>query len=420
MITSVLARRRLRANKKRPAEQRGAIRRHTTRVLCGTATAGIALSTLGLAGAITPASAATQSLSPPVYTNSTAGYQAHGRLFRFASTTLTVPPRIMPTDNDGDAVIGIYTVCPGQSRSPSAEIYVEPGGRPDSVVYQGFLTGGQFKVSPHVGDQLTVSVYYDRQGHNYFTATDLTQHTTQTLRETLPAGMRPAYDHAELNANVIRNVAPSDADTQLWQFTGTRLTTYTGVHGTIQGPWQTSELVDTADGTSTSTVVASPSGLSNNGQDFGAWLRALPLAHTDGLAGYETSSGRGFRFASTTLTVPAATQPASAGDIAVIWLGQTGPTPRAYATITVHPGGGADSVSYAAEYGPSSNAGTFAVSPQPGDRLSVSVYYDQRGHDYFTASDLTQAATQTVQVNADLGGTAYTTAVIAGRYSTAP
>lgn len=188
------------------------------------------------------------------------------------------------------------------------------------------------------------------------------------------------------------------------------------MHGTLEGPWQLTKLVKTTDGTSTATVVESPSGLSNGGADFGIWLRAVPLAFTDGLAGYGISGGS-FRFVSTTLTVPAVTQPANADDVAVIWLGQTGPTPRAYATITVHPGGGAGSVSYAAEYGPNTSAGTFAVSPAPGDRLSVSVYYDRHGHDYFTATDTTSGATQTARVNADLADTAYTNAVIGGEIS---
>jgi hypothetical protein len=273
MITSVLARRRLRADQKRPAEQRSAIRRHITHVLCGAATAGIALSTLGLAGAISPASAATQSLSPPVYNIENAGYMASGRWFRFASTTLTVPPRILPKDNDGFVAIGIHATIRGEGSPPSAWIFVQPGGGPGSVSYQGFPNGGEFKVSPNVGDQLTVSVYYDRQGHDYFTATDLTQHTTQTVRETLPGGMRPAYDHAELSAAVSGDVTPPAADTRLWEFTGTRLTTYTGVHGTVQGPWQLTEVVRTTDGTSTGAVVASPSAPVNGGQDFGIWLR---------------------------------------------------------------------------------------------------------------------------------------------------
>jgi hypothetical protein len=273
MITSVLARRRLRADQKRPAEQRGAIHRHITHVLCGAATAGIALSTLGLAGAISPASAATQSLSPPVYSIGAAGYQAQGRWFRFASTTLTVPPRSVPKANAGDAVIRIYATIRGEGSPPSDAIGVSPGGGPGSIYYQGFPNGGEFKVSPNIGDQLTVSVYYDRQGHNYFTATDLTQHTTQTIRETSPGGMRPVYDNAELDSAVIGDVTPPAADTRLWEFTGTRLTTYTGVHGTVQGPWQLTEAVRTTDGTSTGAVVASPSAPVNGGQDFGIWLR---------------------------------------------------------------------------------------------------------------------------------------------------
>jgi hypothetical protein len=38
-----------------------------------------------------------------------------------------------------------------------------------------------FTISPNAGDQLTVSICYDQHGHYFFTATDLTQHTTQTV-----------------------------------------------------------------------------------------------------------------------------------------------------------------------------------------------------------------------------------------------
>ena len=86
-------------------------------------------------------------------------------------------------------------------------------------------------------------------------------------------GINPVFDSARLSAVVGGTVPQPAADTRLWQFTGSHLTTYDGVHGTILGPWQTSTLIKTSDGTPASTVVASPSGLSNGGQDFGAWLR---------------------------------------------------------------------------------------------------------------------------------------------------
>jgi hypothetical protein len=69
-------------------------------------------------------------------------------------------------------------------------------------------------------------------------------------------------------------VTPSpQAGTRLWQFTNSHVTTYTGVHGTILGPWTTSKLIETPSGTSSGPVVLSPSGLWNSGQNFGAWLR---------------------------------------------------------------------------------------------------------------------------------------------------
>jgi Peptidase A4 family len=410
MITSVLARRWLRISRGQPGEQQRRIRNGITRVGCAAAAAGIALTTAGTAA---QAMAATQSLGPPSYdgvNNYDAGYTAHGRWFRFVSTTLTVAPPTVPDPlHSGNGGMGIML----NGRRGAASISVAPGGGTGSIWWAAsYHNQLPFRLAPRIGDRLALTIFYDQHGHTYFTATDTTQGTTQTVRVTVGDVI---YSQASLAASVDPAVTPPPAtDTRLWQFTGTRLTTYTGVHGTMLGPWTTSEVIDTSTGTSSGRVAASPSGLSNNGQNFGVWLRALPLATTDGLAGYQASSGRGLRFVSTTLTVPAATQPASAADVAYIWLGQNGATPRAYATITVLPGGGTGSVSYATEYGPSTNAGTFAVSPKPGDRLAVSVYYDQQGHDYFTASDNTQAATQTVRVSADLAGTAYTTAVIGG------
>jgi hypothetical protein len=413
MFRSVLASRWLRADPQRPGEQHRHGARGITGAVCAAVAAGIAFTTAGLAGAAVPAAAATRSLGPPEYSSAWVGYQAGGRWFRYVSTTVTVPPQVVAPSpgapsQRGDATIWLY----GIGSVVPTEITVAPGGGPVSWGDPG--GSGTFRISPRIGDRLTLSIYYDQHGHVYLTATDLTRHTTQTVRTNVP---KMTYLHARLFAWVYNDATPPVADTPLWQFTDSRVTTYRGDHGTIVGPWTTSQTIVSTASTASGTVIASPSGLSNGGQDFTAWFRALPLAYTDGLAGYEASGGRWFRFVSTTLTVPAATQPASAGDFAAIWLGQHGATPRAYATITVLPGGGAGSVSYTASYGPRSNAGTFAISPRPGDRLAVSVYYDRLGHDYFTASDLTQAVARTARVNADLAGTAYTTAGIGGEIS---
>jgi hypothetical protein len=272
MFTSVLTSRQ-RTGRNQLAGQRHSARRGMARAVCAAVAAAAAFTLAGLAGAAAPAIAATHLPGQRIYNVENAGYLASGRSFRFLSTTVTVPPRILPKANDGFVAIGIAASCPGQCGPPSAWIFVQPGGGPGSVIYQGFTTAGMFKISPDVGDQLTVSVYYDRHGHNYFTATDLTQHTTQTIRLTLPGGMHPVYDRAWLDASVTGDVAPPAADTRLWKLTSTRLTTYTGVHGTLEGPWQLTKLVKTADGTATGAVVTSPSAPRNGGQNFGIFLR---------------------------------------------------------------------------------------------------------------------------------------------------
>jgi len=165
----------------------------------------------------------------------------------------------------------MYIMLQGKGSPAPAQIYVEPGGGAGSVGWND----GSFRVSPQVGDQLAISIYYDQRGHDYFTATDLTQHTTQTVRTD---GPKMIYLTARLFAVAYSTATPPAADTRLSNFADSHLTTYAGVHGTVLGPWTTSKMIVTSNGTSPGPVVASPSGLRNGGRDFDVWLRALPKA----------------------------------------------------------------------------------------------------------------------------------------------
>jgi len=132
-------------------------------------------------------------------------------------------------------------------------------------------------VNPAPGDQVTVSIFYDQKGHYSFTATDTTQGTTQTVTMAAPyAGSMPLNSAQVLAMFNNSTVIPPPADAQIWQFTGSKVTTYRGDHGTILGPWATSRWIDTTDGTHAGAVVADASvlsKLSNPRQDFGVWLR---------------------------------------------------------------------------------------------------------------------------------------------------
>ncbi len=361
---------------------------HITRALYAAAAAGITLGTLGFAGAGSPATAAPGSISPPAYSPSWAGYSVGGgRWFRFISTTLTVPAV------NGGAVIGLSHGQP--VGEPFAELEVNQEGGPGGVSVEAHVSPGGYgrlPLSPRAGDQLAISIYYDQHGHDYFTASDTTQHITRTVR--LTAGS-VIYDHGFVVGGGGPDYPPQ-ADTRVLQFTGSHVTTYTGAHGTLTGPWATWQYIATTTGTAAGTVIASPSGLSNGGADFGIWLRAIPVSYTTGFAGYADSVGP-FRFVATTMTVPPAQTPPANGGTALVSLGHNGgPTPRPYANIQVTTGGGAGSISY-----DSNNAqGTFTVNPAPGDQVTVSIFYDQNGHYTFTVTDTTQGTTQTVTVAA--------------------
>jgi hypothetical protein len=113
-----------------------------------------------------------------------------------------------------------------------------------------------------------------------------------------------------------------------------------------------------------------------------------PAIYTQPFAGYETGGGRWFRFVSTTLTLEPP-QASSSGPIAAAISLQHGGldgTPSA-ALIVMATG---DRVLC-------SCGGTFRISPSYGDRLALSIYYDRHGHDYYTVTDLTRHATQTVR-----------------------
>ena len=375
------------------------MRKHIARVLYAAAAAGIALTSFSMAGAGAQAGTATRSLSPPRHTAGVAGYTAEGRWFRFVSTTVTVAPRILPVSKPGSGDAMVELGSGFEPTFPYADIAVHPGGGPGSIkVSAGAPGGGQgrqtMRISPRVGDQLELSIYYDQKGHNYFTVSDLTQHTTQTVQITTGTVV---YSHAFVGSFAWGRYTPPQADTRLWKFADARLTTYTAVRGTMTGPWETTPWIGTTSDHSIGTVIVSPSELGNGGASFSLWLRPVPHSYTNELAGYEIY-GDQFRFATTTVTVPAplpgSIAKGGAGMRAEIQFNAS----AQYARIAVTPGGGSGSVSYRAATATHTDAGALALSPRVGDQVKLSIRYDQKGHDIFTATDLTQGITKTARV----------------------
>ena len=251
------------------------MRRHTVRTLfAAVATAGAALVTMGLAGAV-PAGATTpgthSAAYPIIYTNSQGGYTASGRWFRFVATTVKVPAT---GTYDGYAAV----VLSGPSAGP-VYLGIKPGGGAGSIGWSvgipPFGTGGGTlsNVNPSVGDTVLFDLYYNKtKGGVEATATDLTNGRTQTI--SIAEGTHALFTAAEVACILHNPTSPPASDYRLWQFTGSHVTTYTGTHGSMIGNWTTSEVRDTTNGKASGKLVMSPSFLFNNGGNFGVWVRS--------------------------------------------------------------------------------------------------------------------------------------------------
>ena len=238
------------------------------------ATVAAACSALLTAG-LTATSAAAQTggthtaAYPTVATSTRAGYMASGRWFRFVGTTVTVPPA---------GAYGHYArvVLRGQNVA-GVTLAIKPGGGPGSVgwavgVAPFGMGGGALDLAPAAGDTVRIDLYYDKTGGGVTaTATDLTTNVTKDV--TISEGTTAIFTKAEIGTVLDNPASPPTADSRLWQFTDTAVTTTTGVHGTVTGPWTTSMVIDTINGQPGGQVVMSPSFLFNNNANFGVWIR---------------------------------------------------------------------------------------------------------------------------------------------------
>ena len=253
------------------------MRRHIRRVMATAGTvAGATLLAVGLAGpgAASAATSSAHSQAPVIYTSNQAGYLvAGGRWFRYIGATVVVPPVPAKTGNAGYAEL----VLGGTGVTP-ASLGVKAGGGAASVGWNsvgglfGMGGGTMTGISPNVGDVLALSIYYDRAGHDFFTATDYTMGVSQTV--SVPSPPDVVYTAAEA-AGVVSNatVSAPTASIRLWSFTGGHVTTYSGTRGTLSGPWTTTTVVNTTTGTAGGQLVTSPGPLWSSGQNFGVWLR---------------------------------------------------------------------------------------------------------------------------------------------------
>lgn len=247
------------------------MRRHIVRAFVAMAAGGTALLTAGLTATTAAAqTGGTQAASnPTIATTTRAGYMATGRWFRYVATTVKVPAAgtyshyariVLKGDTVAEVVLG-----------------VKPGGGAGSVAYgvgvSPFSTSGHaLALAPTAGDTVRLDMYYDRTGGGLtFTATDLTTNVKKAV--TISEGTKALFNKVEVGTVLSKPSSPPTGDLRLWQCTDIVVTTYTGVRGTMTGPWTTSMVIDTINGQPNGQVVMSPSALFTKNANFGVWLR---------------------------------------------------------------------------------------------------------------------------------------------------
>jgi hypothetical protein len=246
------------------------MRRHIVRALVALAAGGTAVLTAGMTATTAAAqTGGTHAASyPTVATSSRAGYMDSGRWFRFVGTTVKVPA---PGAYDHYAQVRLR----GQNVA-GVNLAIKPGGQVGwAVGVAPFgMGGGTLDIAAKAGDTVRIDLYYDKTGGGVTaTASDLTTRVTKDV--TISEGTTAIFAKAEIGTALNNPASPPTADSRLWQFTDTAVTTTTGVHGTVTGPWTTSTVVDTINGQPSGQVVMSPSFLFNNNANFGAWIRAF-------------------------------------------------------------------------------------------------------------------------------------------------
>jgi hypothetical protein len=247
------------------------MRRQIVSALVAMAAGGTALLTAGLTATVAAAqTGGTHAASiPTVATTSRAGYMATGRWFRFVATTVKVP---------GPSPYNQYArvVLKGQNVD-EVVLGIKPGGGANSVAYGVGVgpfdpSGHALPIAPKAGDTVLIDLFYNKAGGGMtITAEDLTTKVTKAV--TISEGTTAIFNAAEVGVVLTRPSSPPTGDLRLWQFTNTGITTNTGVHGTVTGPWTTTMVIDTLNGQPSGQVVMSPSAPFNGNANFGVWLR---------------------------------------------------------------------------------------------------------------------------------------------------
>ena len=245
------------------------MRPHIRSVFLAAAATVAALASTGLGGAI-PAVAASAWPRPAIKTvidTDFAGYVTAGRWrFRYVAATVPVAKCRPQSSQNAAARIALTSTL-----TAVAHIDLSCGGGRGSVRFGATLQAhGRFRLSPHVGDVLEISIYRNRAAcSDQFAVTNTDTGSSQAIMVRTPC--KVVYRHAALGASLLSSggFTPPRRNVRLWEIRGLGITSYGGTRGTPCGPWAAEKHL-------AAPVIAVrmfPSALSNGCRNFSVLLK---------------------------------------------------------------------------------------------------------------------------------------------------
>lgn len=236
------------------------------------AAAGAAMASAGLAAAA-PAAASSAAPRPAVIKTvidtDFAGYVTGGT-WRFRYVAATVPVAKCRSQASQNAAAGIALKASKLTEVAHLDLFC--GGGRGSVRFGTKIdANGRFRLSPHIGNVLRISVFRNQAAClDQFVATNTSTGNREAITVRTPCSV--IYRHAQLGATFVNSAGvftPPARNVRLWEIRNLAITSYNGTHGTPCGPWPAEKHL-------AAPVIAVrmvPSALSNSCRDFGVLLK---------------------------------------------------------------------------------------------------------------------------------------------------
>jgi hypothetical protein len=244
-------------------------------------TAAVCAISVGMAlAAALPAGA---SSGPRLTSHEQAAYAASGARFRFAETTFTLPDATRFASEVSGLGVSVQLIS-----SENTWMVLSFNTTTASGVYSasyanefnaGQSIGSNGTLGPNgwakAGDSVTLSIYYDRAGHDQLVAVDNTTNEAHFATVAIPTTnytqARVGTEFGDTPSSTAPYTAPADV-THLVGLTGIRLTSYSGHHAGLVSWWERQQVFMVND----NVIQVEPHDVFAAGTSFEVYMEPLP------------------------------------------------------------------------------------------------------------------------------------------------